>query len=219
MLFSCGPASKGEEYGARMRRMMGIIKPAVTSIRWCTQVHGRLLASLSHEPDQTFSGTACVGTCDGLITAEPGAGLVVWTADCVPVLLAGGGVVAAVHAGWRGAAAGIVPAAVRRFFVEYGIEPSSLTVALGPAVGACHYEVGSEVIASLHAAGVPEKEWREHDRVDLRAFLRAQLVSANVREEAVSLVGGCTACSAECASYRRDGARAGRQWSLVYRTG
>jgi len=201
-----------------MDRVLAAMTPGVSAVRWCDQVHGKLLASLSPEPGRPFSGAVSVGTCDGLITCEAGVGLVVWTADCVPVLMEGGGVVAAVHAGWRGAAAGIVPAAVRRFYLEYGVRPDKLAVALGPAIGPCHYQVGEDVIAALAATAVPERFWRDGDRVDLRAFLGAQLERAGVKPSSWSLAGGCTACSAVCASYRRDGARAGRQWSMIYRT-
>ena len=219
MLFSCGPATGTGAYGSRMTRLLAAMAPGLSAVRWCDQIHGKLLASLSPEPEAGFSGVGCVGRCDGLLTDERGVGLVVWTADCVPVLLAGGSIVAAVHAGWRGAAAGIVPAAVRRFFVEYGIRAADLTVVMGPAIGACHYQVGEEVVVALAATGVPEAFWRDGDRVDLRGFLGAQLEGAGVRPSAWSLVGGCTACTPACASYRRDAGRADRQWSMIYRMG
>lgn len=185
------------------------------ALRWCEQVHGTLLASLASEPGRPLAGAAAVGRCDGLLTAEPGLGLAVRTADCVPVLLAGGGVVGAVHAGWRGTAAGIVARAVRRFAVEYGVAPGELHAALGPAIGGCCYEVGEEVIAALAGRGVPEALWRDGSRADLRVLLRAELVALGVPERRIVLAGGCTACTAELASYRRDGEAAGRQLSIA----
>ncbi len=219
MIFSCGPATGGGDYGLRLRRLLEVLDPPVESMRWCTQVHGTLLASLSPEPGRPYEGAECVGMCDGLVTAEPKIGLVVWTADCVPILIAGDGVVAAVHAGWRSAAAGIVPKVIRRLVVEYGADPSRLKVALGPAIGSCHYEVGREVVTALRAASVPEPVWRQGRRVDLRRFAKAQLERAGVMKNSIFLAGGCTACSDDCASYRRDHGAAGRQWSIVYRTG
>ncbi len=215
MLFSCGPPRSRPCYPEVAAGLLDALAGRVTAVRWCEQVHGRLLASLAPEPGDAFTGAACVGRCDGMLTAEPGVGLVVWTADCVPVLLSGGGVVGAVHAGWRGAAAGVVPAAVRRFEVEYGVPPGALRAALGPAVGPCHYEVGDEVVAALERNGVDPQRWRRDRRVDLRGFLLGQLEAAGVPAGACSIVGGCTACDPRCASYRRDGDEAGRQWSLV----
>jgi len=81
-------------------------------------------------------------------------------ADCVPVLLASddGGAVAAVHSGWRGTAAGIAPRAVARFAAR-GWAPRSLVAAVGPAIGACCYEVGAEVAAAVarSAGSGPER--------------------------------------------------------------
>ena|GEM_PF-1931912 len=221
MFFSCGPALGVPDYEEVAETLLSTLVPSPVALRWCRQVHGRVLGSLSSEPGRQLSGVACVGRCDGLLTDEPGIGLMVWTADCVPVLLAADCVVGAAHAGWRGAAAGIVPTAVRRFQLEYGVPPEELTVALGPAVGPCHYEVGEEVVEAL-ARAMPSAEngtWHRGRTVDLRQLLRLQLVNAGVSSGRIEIVGGCTACTADCASYRRDGDRAGRQWSLVMLTG
>jgi copper oxidase (laccase) domain-containing protein len=78
-----------------------------------------------------------------------------------------------------------------------------------------HYQVGPEVIAALERAGVPPAGWRDGDRVDLRAFLAGQLAGLGVG--GVQAVGPCTFDTPALASYRRDGAAAGRQWSLVWR--
>jgi YfiH family protein len=179
------------------------------------QVHGRLIASLGEETERPFAGVASVGVCDGLITDVIGLGVAVWTADCVPVLLAGDGVVSVVHAGWRGAAAGIVCKAVRRFEVEYGVSAQALEVVLGPAVASCHYEVGSEVISALAGGGPPDSMWRRGKRVDLRDFLSAQLLDLGVDRTAIQRIGPCTACDSELASFRRDGLDAGRQVAMV----
>ncbi|HHQ49337.1 MAG TPA: laccase domain-containing protein [Acidobacteria bacterium] len=215
LIFSVGPRWSGDPYEERAGAVLGALGRRAAALRWCRQVHGRLLASLSGEEDRPLTGVACVGRCDGLLTADPALGVLVWTADCVPVLLHGGGVAAAVHAGWRGAAAGIVPAAVRRFEIEYGVPPADLHAALGPSIGPCHYQVGPEVLEALQRADPGDGGWRHGDRADLRALLAAQLVGAGVPAGSVERVGGCTACDPALASYRRDGERAGRQWSLA----
>jgi YfiH family protein len=215
--FGRGPREVQATPEKRAAALLTSLGSEMRALRWCRQVHGTLLASLSDRHEARMADGACVGSCDGLITAEIGLGLLVWTADCVPVILCGGGVVAAVHCGWRGCAAGMVPTAVRRFDLEYGVPPSKLVVLLGPAIGPCHYPVGAEVVEALAAGGVPADHWLHDERVDLRAFIIAQLVASGVDKSRIDPVGGCTACDDSLASYRRDGESAGRQWSLVYR--
>jgi hypothetical protein len=132
-------------------------------------------------------------------------------------MLAGEGVVAAVHAGWRGCAADIVGRVVDRFSDSHGLGPDQLWAALGPAISGDCYPVGGEVIDGLAQVGVAEKLWRDGHHVDLRAFLVARLEKLGVPRENIDVVGPCTASSPRLASFRRDGDAAGRQWSVVYR--
>jgi YfiH family protein len=156
-----------------------------------------------------------VGQGDALVSTTPGVGLAIWTADCVPVLLTGDGVVAAVHAGWRGCAADVIGAVVKEIELAHGGTAGHLTVAFGPSVcGAC-YQVGDAVWQALRVLVADQTRWRRGDRVDLRAFLRSRCESLGVPADCIETVGGCTVESQELASYRRDGAAAGRQWSFV----
>ena len=188
------------------------------AVRWGQQVHGRVIASLAAEPGRPLEGAVCVGRCDALMTAEVGVGLVVWTADCVPILMHGDGVVAAVHSGWRGSVADVAGAVVRRFKVEYGVPPQSLRAVLGPAISGPRYEVSREVIDGLGAFGLDEALWRRGNQVDLRNFLAARLEDLGLGPSSIEIAGPCTASTPDLASYRRDGDGAGRQWSLIYRT-
>lgn len=219
LCFGLGPAVGSRPAEERAQDLLEAVRPGLRALRWARQVHGRLVASLGSEPARPLLGAACVGRCDALITAETGLGLMVWTADCVPVLVSGGGVVAAVHAGWRGAAADIVGAVVDRFRAEYGVAPDGLHAALGPAISGPAYPVGDEVIEALGGFGIAEASWRDGNHVDLRGFLAARLEALGLCRERVETVGPCTASTPELASFRRDGAAAGRQWSLVYRAG
>ncbi len=163
-----------------------------------------------------------VGQADALICDEPGLVVAVRTADCVPILLAGPGAVAAVHAGWRGTAAGIARKAAVALARHCGCRPTQLRAALGPAIGACCYEVGPEVLERLHALA-PAQVWRSevkdhalaasHAHADLRAvnlWLLQRLGLASV-----SALPTCTCCDPAYHSYRRDGPRAGRQLALI----
>jgi YfiH family protein len=209
-LFGLGPAMATADREHRLNRIMK--RRGLAALRWCNQVHGSTLRAITQSNPLR---PVCIGDCDGLITALTDLGLLVWTADCVPVVLVTDSEAAAVHAGWRGCAAGIVPAAVHRLLEAGGASPHHIRAYLGPAISGPHYQVGPEVITALTATGVPSSAWLEDDRVDLREFLDAQLRRAGV--DGVTKVGGCTYADSSLASYRRDGDLAGRQWSLVYR--
>jgi hypothetical protein len=119
-----------------------------------TQVHG---ATVLGVPEDT-AGAAASGTWgegDALITAQYGTALAVKVADCVPILIADRrlGAVAAVHAGWRGTAAAIVQAAVHALARQYGSRPVDLVAAIGPSIGPCCYEVGTDVCDQFLEAG------------------------------------------------------------------
>ncbi len=182
------------------------------------QVHGTRIAE----------ARACEGEppeADGVVSREPGAWVGVATADCVPVLLAdaGGAVVAAVHAGWRGLAGGVLEAGVAALRERGGADPLA---AIGPHIGPCCYEVDAPVLEplsrhlgpALDAALRPSRA--DHARLDLGAAARIALEAAGVAPERIGALPdaweACTRCdAARFHSYRRDGARAGRLLSWI----
>jgi YfiH family protein len=175
-------------------------------------------------------GTRIVDSADGAVTdvppeadgalaradATPARAPVVRTADCVPLLLADeeGRVVAAIHAGWRGIAAGIGGRAVAAL-AGAGVRPERMLAALGPAVGPCCYPVGDDVARRIVEASSAEA-LREGARVDLRLALRSQLVAAGMAAAAVTSAPWCTACERDLFwSHRRQGARRGSQLAAI----
>ena len=141
--------------------------------------------------------------CDGLWTDEPGQGLVLVTADCLPIALAraDGSRLVVLHAGWRGLLGGIAEAGAA------AVDGVSVA-AIGPGIGPCCYAVGEEVAA-------PFRE-RFGDDVAPDGHLDLPLAAARALEEAgvarVDRVGGCTACDSETYfSHRRDRGVTGRQ--------
>lgn len=188
------------------------------------QVHGTRSWNAGEAPSPGVLGEG-----DILLTARPGDLLVIRTADCVPILLRADDpspsgrcrAVAAVHAGWRGTAAGAVEVAVERLVELAGGASSGLRAAIGPAVGPCCYRVGPEVVAALEAR-CPRKVFLREDRgsafVDLVAVNRWCLARLGV--ERIERVGRCTVCSwrgdaHRYHSHRREGPDAGRQGALV----
>jgi len=158
---------------------------------------------------------------DALISDAPDVALVVRAADCVPLLIGDNrtGGAAAVHAGWRGTAARVAPAAIDAMGREFGSRPGDLIVAIGPAIGSCCYEVGPDLVDAFAGAGHERyliDRWfmtpRERKmRLDVPGANRDQLILAGVREENIHMCGLCTAMHLDLlTSYRAEKEAAGR---------
>lgn len=147
------------------------------------------------------------GQADGLISNTAGLLLAIRTADCFPVLLADpqNRAVAAVHAGWRGVAGGIVPVAIDAMRAAFGTRASDVHIAIGPGIGPCCFEVGPEVALQFGREG--------RVKLDLAGEIARQ---SGVPQEQVHLAHLCTFCDpVQFHSYRRDGAAAGRMTSYI----
>jgi YfiH family protein len=170
------------------------------------QVHGSTLVDV--EPGtvwERFDGRRRdVPRGDALSTSSPSLGLVVLTADCVPVALAdpASGTIAAVHAGWRGVAAGILDEALAVFS-----DPARVLAAVGPAVGVDHYEVGDEVVGAVDTAtrgSAVVRRGGPRPHLDLPGTIVRTLEARGVAS--VEWSGDCTACQPDrFFSHRRDG--------------
>jgi polyphenol oxidase len=156
---------------------------------------------------------------DGLVSRDPSLMLTVRVADCTALLIADSrrNAVAAVHAGWRGTAAGIAAGAVARMRELYGSHPADLVAALGPSIGPCCYTVGPDLIEIFRRGGHDDGDrgrWfrhRENLQLDLWTANRDQLEAAGVPAGSIYVSGLCTACHPDWFySYRREGAAAGR---------
>ena len=159
---------------------------------------------------------------DGHWTQEAGRRIGVRVADCVPVLLAGlvsgRPWVAALHAGWRGATAGILRNGVWQF-TELGGISHDLYFAFGPCIQSCHFEVGPEVVESAKR----DSAWRDDlasegqggkPHLDLHGLLLAQAIDLGLDSKKDGSVRLCTLCERDMFhSYR--GGDSGRQWGWV----
>lgn len=212
------PWERDEALAENWRRAVRALHPdlAPGAVAVMHQVHGARVLRV----DAGLGPLRPVGEADALVTTVRGLVLAVRTADCVPVLLAAPGGVAAAHAGWRGTVAGVVPAAVAALCEATGADPASLVAAVGPHVGGDAYEVGPEVVQGLRGTGLSDEVFLRprpgaRDHVDLGAAVEAQLRRAGVPR--VDRVAGCTFTDPRFFSHRRDGAAAGRQAGLVAR--
>ena len=150
-----------------------------------------------------------LGQADALWTKSKKRGLVIQTADCVPIFLIGDGVVAVVHAGWRGIA--------NQILAETCSLNNFHTAIIGPCISGDMYEVGEEVVAAIVATGVDEEHFVDRSfakpHVDARRAVLQQLLQLGL--EKVEINPECTFNDTAWASYRRDGKQAGRILSVI----
>jgi YfiH family protein len=171
---------------ARWRRLREVTGLPTAAHGW--QVHAASLAW--HEP--LPPGLHVLDAFDGHATAAPGVLLTVSVADCVPVFLVAPRlrVVALLHGGWRGVAAGIVEAGVQLLATRTGCAAANLHLHCGPAIcGAC-YEVGPEVGTGLALATSPPGKFQ----LDLRAAIAERAVDLGIQPQQVTLSAHCTRC-------------------------
>jgi YfiH family protein len=155
---------------------------------------------------------------DLLLTGTPGHLLLLKFADCTPLVLwdARRRWVAVAHAGWRGTALDVAGVAVWALEAAAGSHPADLWVGIGPAIGACCYEVGPEVVAAIRravpdVAAVVQPGGGDRARLDLIAANRQQLMAAGVPAEQIFSAGRCTCCEPTTFySHRALGLPAGR---------
>jgi YfiH family protein len=201
------------------------------------QVHGAAVVVAG------ANGHGPLPAADIQLTSDAGIAMAVQTADCLPILLADPrtGAVAAAHAGWRGLAARVPEVVVSAMTQEFGSQASDLIVAIGPAIGACCYEVGVDVRDAIARAGIDDRELAscffdhpqptainpslpslsttrraDHWFFDGLAVARRQLERAGVTPNRIYTSGLCTASHPDVfCSYRRDGRPSGRMAGAI----
>ena len=185
------------------------------------QVHGTDVLVID-EPNPDLSHFLTVES-DAIISNQTGMMIGVLVADCVPVLLYDqqNQVAAAVHAGWRGAAAGIIGKTIGAMAANFGSDPARLLAAVGPCIGAHKYEVDRPVRdAFRRGTGLWDSITREVElgkwQLDLSKSCRLQLEGAGIPSARIEVAQECTCCHRELFfSYRRDGGQTGRQLGFI----
>jgi purine-nucleoside/S-methyl-5'-thioadenosine phosphorylase / adenosine deaminase len=194
-VFSTRSAGSVKDDPRPLAAALGIPSEQLAAAR---QVHGTNL--LTHPSDRKPPEG------DGHVLREPGPVGLVYTADCLPVAVAGPGGAAILHCGWRGLAAGIVAEGVGAVEATHA--------AIGPGIGPCCYEVGEEVLSAFAGLGDGIADGR---LLDLPEVANRLLREAGVTE--VESAGLCTRCEEGLFfSHRRDGGP-GRQAGLVWLVG
>jgi polyphenol oxidase len=218
---NCGRGSNDakdrvEENRARVAAQLGVTSARLIGPR---QIHSAraVIAKQAWEPDSAPEA-------DAIVTDRPGLAIGVLTADCVPVLLASpqAGVIAAMHAGWKGAKAGIVESTIEAM-QSLGAQPAQIIAAIGPAISQAAYEVSPEFEAAFLAETAANGEYFSQapgarPRFNLSAYVKGRLLRCG----AVSIqdTGLCTYENESILfSYRRSAHKTepdyGRQISAI----
>jgi polyphenol oxidase len=190
-----------------------------------TQVHGEDIL-LIDEPNQDYSHFLKI-ECDAIVTNQPGIMIGVCVADCFPVLLLDPvkQVIAAVHAGWKGTAAGISRKGVEAMVTMFGSDPGNILAAIGPGIGPCCYEVDAPVINAFKKNATDQLDFAEDKgdgkwQLDLSEANSRQLLRAGIRAWNMEQETRCVSCNKDLFfSYRRDGGETGRQMGFIMLTG
>ena len=159
--------------------------------------------------------------CDSLITNEPGTALVIFTADCTPILFHDPvtGAVGAAHAGWRGTAAAIGAKTVEAMSREFGSDPADIRAAIGPNIGPCCFQTDADVPEAMLAAFGEEvrsfiRQTGEKYYVNLKEINALVLRRAGV--ERIDISSDCTACqNRRFWSHRVTGGLRGSQGAVI----
>jgi len=185
------------------------------------QVHSDIILRVGQSEAGAGITAPALPECDALITNTPGIGLVVFTADCTPVLLwdSKTGAVGAVHAGWRGTALDIAGKTVRAMVREFGCNPANLRGAIGPNIGQCCFETDADVPKALEETyGLEIQQYirKKQDKyyVNLKAINALALRRSGV--QCVDISEECTMCQPDRFwSHRRTGQARGSQGAVI----
>lgn len=188
-----------------------------------SQVHSATALTVVKTPEKPFNNH---GEADALVSELPNVALAVLAADCLPIVIVGGSparIVGAVHSGWRGVVKQAAQKTIERMVAlcDEEVSPGDFTVAIGPHIRQCCFEVGPEVVADFRKAGEladGEVKPGDGDRsyLDLAAITMRQLVALGVGPERIEAVRHCTRCRPDLFfSYRGEGPNRGMQGATV----
>ena len=220
-----------------LRRLQSALGASDLQLIALKQIHSDVIHLIEAAPQEPCKG-------DASATNRPGLLLGVQTADCVPILLVDPKkrAIAAIHAGWRGTLARIAEKAIGQMQMHFATKPAGLLATIGPSIGPCCYEVGTEVATQFQSqfADAPDlfDEFRTGDEpnpvqwlnmmppghqpppknvhLDLKKANRAQLLATGLPPQNIFTSDLCTACRPDLLfSYRKQGSQSGRLLSVI----
>ncbi len=225
MSFSTGDAP--DAVIENRRRFLTLLRIPPADIVSCHQVHGTHIEAVGQADRGRGAQEAetAVPGCDGLATNEAGVPLTMNFADCTPLLFYDPAhhAAAVAHGGWRGTAGDIAGKTVRFLGERYGTRPEDLLAGVGPAIGGCCFEVGSDVTdAFFRLFGEADMARLAREKsggkylFDLPEANRLLLLQAGLSPHHIEMSGLCTYCRDDLFfSYRKSGGRTGRHMAAV----
>ena len=219
---NCGDdlVSVEENYG----RICNILGITLSDIVCSHQIHSATIRTVTREDcGELFKSSPYKA--DGLITCDNGVALMVFSADCVPILLHDPvrNVIGAIHAGWRGTAKNITGAAIQKMIGEFGCRPNEICAAIGPCISKCCYETDQDVVNALYetlgesvkGCVVTNNSTKGNKyMVDLKEANRILLQKAGLCDIMVS--DECTSCQNDKYwSHRRTNGKRGSQAAII----
>ncbi len=219
------------------RRFQSALGASGLTLVTLRQIHSDVVQLFEAPPTEPCRGDASATNRANLLLA-------IQTADCVPILLGDPQkrAIAAVHAGWRGTLQRIVTKTIGTMHMQFGTKPADLLAAIGPSIGGCCYEVGTELAVEFKSQFPNASDWFDELRtgdepnplqwlnmsppghqpppknvlLDLRKANRSQLLDAGLRPRNIFVSDLCTACRRDLLfSYRKEGAKSGRLMAVI----
>ena len=176
--------------------------------------------------DKTFGGEGILKEqrypeADGLITTEKDLAILIFFADCVPVLIADPvkKISAAIHSGWKGTQKNIVGKAVMQLINEHQCNPKDLLCAIGPSISICHFEVSEDLYDDMTKQYGNEIGQIRNNKffLDLKKTVTLQLTANGIPAQNIAVSDHCTVCEKNLYSFRREGEKAGRMAAFIKR--
>ncbi|MGL4730463.1 MAG: peptidoglycan editing factor PgeF [Clostridium sp.] len=195
-----------------LKKLKKIFK--VKDIQYLNQIHSDIIYNYDKKNIKNLEG-------DAIITKREDVAIGVFTADCVPVIVADikNNIVASIHSGWRGTYDKIVFKTIKKMIEEYDCKIENLKIFIGPHNKVCCYEVSLELINKFKELSIYRNEDINMGRyLDLERCIIIQVELLGVKKENIISVNQCTYCSKEHEfySYRKENEREGRLFSFVY---
>ena len=188
------------------------------------QIHGNRVVTVT----QGFSGRGTgdidlgFGGADGLLTREKGLMLMIKVADCFPVFLYDPlkKAIGLIHAGWRGAASGIITSGIEAMGASFGCKPENIEAGIGPGIGTCCFVVGADVREAFKKQNLGTAVLRTDEgkrlHCDLKQVISRELLTCGLRKDNIGTADACTCCNeALFYSHRRDNGKTGRMAVLI----
>ena len=220
MNLALGKDDTPENVEANLRMLGGALGFDPEKLVMTRQIHSNIVRAVTDADCSGFFHRN-YPQCDGLVTNTPGVTLMIFTADCTPLLFHDPvtGTVGAAHAGWRGTAQNIGGKVVETMVREFGCKPENIRAAIGPNIGQCHFETGADVPQALEEAFGPEvkaciEKRGEKFFPDLKKVNALALRRAGVTQ--IEISDACTYCQPDRFwSHRVTKGERGSQGALI----